>query len=39
MLTQSISAPIANPTVGTAGHPDQFHTITGHAGLVTTEFS
>ena len=39
MLTQSISAPVANPKVGTAGRPDQFHTITGHAGLVATEFS
>jgi CRP/FNR family transcriptional regulator, nitrogen fixation regulation protein len=41
MLTQSISAPIANPKAGPAGNsvPDQFHAITGHAGLVATEFS
>jgi len=41
MLTQSISAPIANPKVGSASNPaaDQFHAITGHAGLVATEFS
>ena len=39
MLTQSISAPVANPKVATAGRPDQFHAITGHAGLVATEFS
>ena len=39
MLTQSISAPVANSKVATAGRPDQFHTITGHAGLVATEFS
>ena len=38
MLTQSISAPIADPKVGTAGHPDQFHAITRHAGLIATEF-
>lgn len=41
MLTQSISAPIGNPKVGSISHPaaDQFHAITGHAGLVATEFS
>ena len=39
MLTQSISAPVANPKIGTSGLPDQFHAITGHAGLVATEFS
>jgi CRP/FNR family nitrogen fixation transcriptional regulator len=40
MLTQSISAPIATPKIGPAGNvPDQFHAITGHAGLVATEFS
>lgn len=41
MLTQSISAPIANLKVGPADNSaaDQFHAITGHAGLVATEFS
>ncbi len=39
MLTQSIRAPIANPKVGTASHLDHFHTVTGRAGLVATEFS
>jgi CRP/FNR family nitrogen fixation transcriptional regulator len=40
MLTQSISAPIASPKVGPGNSaPDQFHAITGHAGLVATEFS
>lgn len=41
MLTQSISAPLTSPKVGPASHPavDQFHAITGHAGLVATEFS
>jgi len=39
MLTQSISAPVTNPKVAAAGRPDQFHSITGHAGLVATEFS
>lgn len=41
MLTQSISAPLASPKVGSAAHAasDQFHAIAGHAGLVATEFS
>jgi CRP/FNR family nitrogen fixation transcriptional regulator len=41
MLTQSISAPIASPKVGPVGNSaaDQFHAITGHAGLVATEVS
>ena len=41
MLTQPISASIAIPKVGSASHsaPDQFHAITGHAGLVASEFS
>jgi CRP/FNR family nitrogen fixation transcriptional regulator len=41
MLTQSISAPLTIPKVGPAGTsvPDQFHGITGQAGLVATEFS
>src|SRR5436190_581774 len=41
MLTQPIIASIALPKAGTASHPvsDQFHAITGHAGLVASEFS
>ena len=41
MLYQSISPSIANPNLVPAGHPatDQFHSITGHAGLVASEFS
>ena len=41
MLTQPISASVANPKVGSACHsePDQFHAIAGHAGLVASEFS
>lgn len=41
MLTQSIGAPLASTKVGPAGHPahDQFHEITGYAGVVATEFS
>lgn len=41
MLTQSISAPIANPKFGAPKYPaaDQFHAMTGYAGLVATEFS
>jgi CRP/FNR family nitrogen fixation transcriptional regulator len=41
MLTESISAPAVNPKIATAGHsnPDQFHAITGHVGLIATEFS
>jgi CRP/FNR family nitrogen fixation transcriptional regulator len=41
MLTQSISTPIASPKVCPVGNSvaDQFHAITGHAGLVATESS
>src|SRR6266545_578447 len=41
MLTQPISASIASPKVGSTGHPapDQFRAISGHAGLVASEFS
>jgi CRP/FNR family nitrogen fixation transcriptional regulator len=39
MLNQSISTPLANPKPGAAVRSDQFLTITGHAGLVATEFS
>ena len=41
MLTQPISASLASPKVGSACHsvPDQFRAITGHAGLVASEFS
>lgn len=41
MLTQPIGAPLANTKISVAGHlvADQFHTITGHAGLVATESS
>lgn len=41
MLSQSISPSIANPNPVPAGHPatDQFHSITGHAGLVASEYT
>jgi CRP/FNR family nitrogen fixation transcriptional regulator len=41
MLTQSIGSPLASTKIGPASHPaaDQFHAVTGHAGLVATEFS
>lgn len=41
MLTQPISASVATPKVGSVSHPasDQFHAITGHAGIVASEFS
>ena len=41
MLTQSLSTPVLAPTVGHAPLPasDAFATITGHAGLIATEFS
>jgi CRP/FNR family nitrogen fixation transcriptional regulator len=41
MLTESISAPAVNPKIATAGNPnpDQFRAITGHVGLIATEFS
>jgi len=41
MLTQPISASLASPKVGSACHsvPDQFRAVTGHAGLVASEFS
>jgi CRP/FNR family transcriptional regulator, nitrogen fixation regulation protein len=41
MLSQPISVPIASPKVGSVSFPapDQFHAITGHAGIVASEFS
>jgi len=41
MLTQSLSTPVLGTTVGHAPLPasDAFATITGHAGLIATEFS
>jgi CRP/FNR family nitrogen fixation transcriptional regulator len=41
MLTQPISASVANPKVGSICYsaPDQFRAVTGHAGLVASEFS
>ena len=43
MLTQSLSTPVLGTTVSHApapAHPtDQFGAITGHAGLIATEFS
>ena len=41
MLTQSLSTPVLGTTVSHAPLPatDAFATITGHAGLIATEFS
>jgi CRP/FNR family nitrogen fixation transcriptional regulator len=41
MLTQSLSASIVGDTIAPAVHstPDQFSALTGHAGLISTEFS